>query len=48
MTGADFDGKPWSVTLDSNLSDARTNAMYAFVLAKTDIMFNENGVMVVN
>ena len=48
MTGADFDGKPWSVTLDSNLSDARTNAMYAFVLAKTDIMFNENGVMVVS
>ena len=48
MTGADFDGKPLTLNVECDLSDARTNAMYAFVLAKTMIMFDENGVAVMN
>lgn len=48
MTGADFDGKPLTLNVECDLSDARTNAMYAFVLAKTLIMFDENGVAVMN
>lgn len=48
MTGADFDGKPLTLNLECDLADARTNAMYAFVLAKTMIVFDENGVSVMN
>lgn len=48
MSGADFNGKPLTINVECNLADGRTNAMYAFVLAKTMIRFNENGVMVMN
>lgn len=48
LSGSDFKNQSWQVTLDSNLSDARTNAMYAFILQKTTIAFNENGVSVIN
>jgi hypothetical protein len=48
LSGADFNGKPLTINVECNLADGRTNAMYAFVLAKTMIQFNENGVMVMN
>ena len=48
FTGANFNGRPLTLNLECPLSDARTNAMYCYVLAKTQIFFDENGVSVVN
>jgi hypothetical protein len=48
MSGANFDGKPLTLNIESNLSDGNTNAMYVFVLAKTMIAFSDAGVQVMN
>ncbi len=46
FSGADFDGKPLTLNLESDLADANPNAIYSFVLAQTMVNFNENGIQV--
>ena len=46
FSGADFDGKPLTLNLESSLDDGNTNAMYCFVLAQTVVNFDQNGIQV--
>jgi hypothetical protein len=48
LAGASFANQPLTINVDSNLTDANPNAIYFFVLAKTMIVYNEDGMRVLS
>ncbi len=47
-SGANFNNRPLTIQILSDLTDATTNALYLFTLQKTTIMFGENGIQVLS